>query len=67
MTIKFTWGHVRLALLVAWLVGGLPTVTWGALVQFFPVAYLQVSLPYILLYSLMVSVELVRGFIAKGN
>lgn len=67
VTIKLTSGHLKLALLVAWLVGGLPTVTWLAVIQYLPaVTYWQTALPYILLYSLLVSVELVRGFVAKG-
>lgn len=67
MVIKVTSGHLKLAALVAWLVGGLPTITWLALAQYLPmVAYLQVFLPYILLYSLAVSFEIVRGFVTKG-
>jgi hypothetical protein len=64
--VVLTLGHLRLALLVLWMIGGLPTITWLALVQFFSVTYLQVFLPYVLLYGLLVSIELVRGYIAKG-
>lgn len=65
ITVKIT--HLKLVALVAWLLGGLPTVAWLALIQFFPVTYLQVLLPYILLCSLVVSFEVVRGAIKQGG
>mgnify|MGYP004704674205 CR=1 FL=1 len=64
--VVLTLGHLKLAVLAAWLIGGLPTVTWLATVQFIPVTYWQVFLPYMLLYSCLVSVELVRGYVTKG-
>lgn len=66
VTVKLTFGHLKLVAFLAWLVGALPTITWLTLVQFFQVSYLQVFLPYILLYSLLVSFELVRGAIKQG-
>jgi len=67
MVIKLTTGHLKLAAFLAWLIGGLPTITWLAIIQYASVAYLQVFMPYILLYGLLVSFELIRGFVKKGN
>lgn len=64
--VLLTGQHLILALFVLWMLGGLPTVTWLALIQFMHLTYWQVSLPYILLYSLVVSFELIRGFVKKG-
>lgn len=62
-----TPGHLKGLLFLAWAIGVLPLLTWWALIQFLPVAYLQVFLPYMLLYGLAITEEIVRGFVTKGQ
>lgn len=66
VTVKLTFGHLKLVAFLAWLAGALPTITWLTLTQFFQVSYLQVMMPYILLYCLLGTIELVRGFVKQG-
>lgn len=62
-----TAGHLKLLLFAGWVVGLLPLITWWALTQFLPVTYLQVFCTDLLLCSLVVTEELVRGFVTKGQ
>ena len=65
--IILTAGHMKLAVFVMWAIGVLPLLTWLAIVQFLSVTYWQVFLPYVLLYGLLVTEEVVRGFIGRGQ